>query len=311
MKTLTANRKIKGLWLLLRIGPVLSWSISAVMLGVSLAVYSQGYRHLNYLNLLLLVVICLLFQGFAAHAFNDREDWRSGTDRQSPGILSGGSKVIKYAFFSPRDLSFIGILTLALGIALGMYFVYYYGLFILFLLSVGIWAAVAYTSPPIRLAYRPLLGEWLGAWPATVACTLGTYFILTRQISWLVLAVASVHGTFSVAWLMQHHVADITSDLAATPPKITTVAAVAHRYGFPEARLVVAFYFSLLVVQSLLLGLWVHKIFVIPAVLGTAGICLALATDVDRVTDITRREVGMILLSALNTLALTFIFVYF
>lgn len=294
--------------LLMRIGPVLSWSISAVALGWGLAVHAKGYRDLNYLNLMLLVVICILFQGFAAHAFNDREDWRSGTDRQSPGILSGGSKVVKQAFFNLRDLSFIGAAALALGTALGLYFVYYYGLFILLLLAVGIWAAVAYTAPPVRLSYRPLLGEWLGACPATVACTMGTYLILTGQLTWPVLAVASVHGTFSVAWLMQHHLADINSDLGATPPKLTTPAVIAHRYGIAAARWVVALYFLLVVNLSLLLTLWADKIFVIPAVLGLGGVYLALVTDVCQVPDITRREMGMILLSAVNTLILTVFF---
>ncbi len=311
MKTLSAFAKIKGLWLVLRIGPVLSWSISAVALGLGLAVHDRGAADLNFLNLFLLVIICMLLQGFAAHSFNDLEDWHSGTDRHSPGILSGGSKVIKKAILTTRDLSSIGTVTLALGTALGMYFVYYYGIFILLLLAVGIWAAVAYTAPPMRLAYRPLLGEWLGAWPATVACTLGTYFILTRQLTWLTLAVASVHGIFSVAWLMQHHLADIGSDLDATPPKLTTAALVARRYGMPAARYTVALYFLLLAGQSSLLSLWLNKIFLIPAVLGIAGIYLALATDTAELSDITRRETAMILLSAFNTLALTIYFSLF
>lgn len=292
----------------MRIGPLLSWSVSAVALGWGLAVHAKGYRELNYFNLMLLLVICVLFQGFAAHAFNDREDWRSGTDRHSPGILSGGSKVIKMAGFSLYDLSFIGAAALAAGTALGLYFVYYYGLFILLLLAVGIWAAVAYTAPPVRLAYRPLLGEWLGAWPATVACTLGAYFILTGQLTWPALAVASVHGTFSVAWLMQHHLADISSDLGAAPPKRTTAAVIADRYDITAARWVVALYFLLVVGQSLLLSLWVDRILIIPAVLGTGGVYLALVTKVCQVPDITRREMGMILLSAVNTLLLTAFF---
>jgi 1,4-dihydroxy-2-naphthoate octaprenyltransferase len=307
MKT-SGTQKFKGLWMLLRIGPVLSWSVSAVALGFGLAVHSAGYRDLNYLHLMLLLAICVLFQGLAAHAFNDREDWCSGTDRYSPGIISGGSGVVKQGIFNLRDLSLIGAVTMALGTALGLYFVYYYGLFILLLLSIGIWAAVAYTTPPVRLAYRPLLGEWLGAWPATVACTLGTFYILTGRFTWLALAAASVHGTFSVAWLMQHHIADIPGDLGATPPKLTTPAWAARVFGLPAARCVVSFYFLLLIGQSVILYYWAHKIFAVPALLGIGGAYLALATDADRVTDITRREIGMILLSAMNTLVLTVFF---
>lgn len=277
-------------------------------LGLGLAVRAKGFRELDYLNLVLLILICVLFQGLTAHAFNDREDWLSGTDRQSPGILSGGSKVVKRDFFNLRELSYVGAAALILGTALSLYFVYYYGLFILLLLSVGIWAAVAYTLPPIRLAYRPLFGEWLGAWPATAACTLGAYFILTGRLDRVVIAVAAVHGTFSVAWLMQHHLADIKSDLGATPPKLTTVAVAARRLGLPAARYIVALYFLLLVVLSLMLGLWVEWILVVPAALGAVGIYLAMVTDISQVTDITRREMGMILLSAVNTLILAIYF---
>lgn len=308
MKKPTLSEKTKGLWRLIRIGPVLSWSVSAVLLGLGLAIHTKGYRNLNYLNLAMLIVICMLFQGFTAHAFNDQEDWRSGTDRQSPGILSGGTKVIKLALLDMQDLSYIGITALALGTALGMYLVYYYGLIILLLLSIGIWAAVAYTVPPIRLAYRPLLGEWLTAWPAAAACTLGTYFILTGQLNRLVIAIAIVHSTFSVAWLMQHHLADIESDLGAKPPKLTTAALAALRYGLPAARYVPALYFLLLVGFSLLLGRWTDSIFFVSALLSSAGIYLALTTDVSRVPDITRRELGMIILSGVNTLILTIYF---
>jgi 1,4-dihydroxy-2-naphthoate octaprenyltransferase len=302
--------KLKGLVTLYRFIPVLSWSICAIILGTGLAIDHIGWRQINLSNLILMIFIVSMFQGFAAHAINDLYDWFSGTDKLSCGILSGGTDVLKNGTFSTRQLKIIGWLSLIAGTAGGLYLVKIYGGVILFLLLIGIWSTVSYTMPPIQLAYRPFAGEWLGAWPAMISCVLGTFYILTGHLTSLVAAASILHAAFSTAWLMQHHLPDIEADLQASPCKMTTVALVSRHWGQASAKYVVMYYFLLPVLLGLYFGLQYTPAFFISATFGVICMWLAYRTDSTDIKQTTSRQVKMIALSIGNALSLALIFTF-
>ncbi|MFA5881512.1 MAG: prenyltransferase [Eubacteriales bacterium] len=299
---------LKGVFRLFRIVPVLSWSTSAVALGLGLALYRVGWAGIRFSYLFLLVFVASMFQGFAAHAINDLFDWYSGTDRLSEGILSGGTDVIKNNLLRTNQVRFIGWASLILGLAGGLYLVRLFGVFILVLLLIGVWSTVAYSAPPVRLAYHPLAGEWLAAWPATIACTVGTFYVLTGDITPYAVAGGILHATFSISWLMQHHLPDIDADLRAVPCKLTTVALVSHRWGKKYTRYVVMGYFFLFILMGLFFGLRYNPAFFISIAFGLICVLLAYKTNTSDIEHITSKQVAMIVLSIGHALSLAVIF---
>ncbi|MGE5577035.1 MAG: prenyltransferase [Syntrophothermus sp.] len=295
----------KGFYMLLRWLPVLSWSVSAFVVGIGFAVDVVGLGRINWLHVLLILGAGVLFQGFTAHAFNDWEDWRSGTDRLSPGILSGGTKVIPRGVFTVQTLIWIGTATLFMGLGIGFYFVMVGGPLVWLFIATGVWAAVGYTMPPLRLAYRPFLGEWAAAWPAMVACTVGAFYILTRALTWPALLAGAIQATFCVGWLMQHHLPDIEADLRASPAKITTVALIRRRWGIPQTRWAAAIYFTVAALLGLAGALAGEPVFLVSTLLGVPAVALALLTNPESVPDITNKQLGMIRLTVAHAILLT------
>lgn len=286
-----------GLWRLFRFLPVLSWSICAFALGVGLAIGSSGNGSLNWWHVALIVLAGAALQGFTAHAYNDREDWRSGTDRESPGILSGGTGVIRDGLLSEGSLSFIGLAGLLLPVMAGFYFSIQRGPLVFVFLLVGIWAGLAYTLPPFRLAYRPLLGEWLAAFPAILSCTVGSYFVLTGNVTLQALTAGTLHGFFTLGWLMQHHLSDLFADLNASPTKLTTAAFAYKRWGPSGARLTPAAYFTLAALGGLMGGFIINPVFFLAVVPAFLCIYLAITTNPLDVHSITGKEKAMIALT--------------
>lgn len=295
-------RSIKGMVLLIRVVPVLSWSFCAILLSVGFAAHDlQGFLSLRWTVISILLTGALLLQGIVAHSFNDRADWLSGTDQRSPGILSGGSKVIRKGYFSERQLILIGAGGLLASAGLGGYLSVLTSNSVWIFLAVGMWSAIAYTNAPFRLAYFPLLGEWMAAFPAMVACTLGTYYELTDSLSKPVIWASIIHSLLCVAWLMQHHLSDIDSDLQAVPKKLTTVAFVADRWGKSSTRHIAAAYFLIAAFVSIIATLSVDRIFVFSVFCSLLGAIAAWNTNPFHIGNITFNQIKMIAVTILHT----------
>lgn len=298
-----ANVKIRGLLCLLRGIPLLAWSLAAFGIGLGAAIARQGWLQLDWINLTLMMAGGVLFQGIVAHAANELIDWHSGTDRRSEGRLSGGAKVLRHGFLTLRELqvcSWLGLL-FALGAAflLGRRV----GTWVWWVFLIGCWSSLSYSLPPLRLAYRPLVGEWLAAWPATWTCVFAGGLILGATTGGPLMRAAAVHATMSVSWLMQHHLADIPADLDAVPAKLTTVAWASRYVGRDYCRFVVAAYF--LMAACLALPLWREPWLTrLPTILAIFGAVAALATDPLSVDSITGWQWVMISLTLLNALIL-------
>jgi 1,4-dihydroxy-2-naphthoate octaprenyltransferase len=296
--------KAEGIWKMFRLVPVLSWSATAFALGIGSAFSLNAPSRINLWDIILLVLSGLVLHGITAHACNDLEDWRSGTDRVSPGILSGGSEVIKNGFLSERQVWFVCLAGLLLPIAASLYLSRERGPLVFVLLLVGAWCGLSYTLPPFRLSYRPLLGEWLSAFPTILCCTIGSFFILTGHVTIKVITAAVIHGFFSLAWVMQHHLPDMYADLGASPPKVTTPAFLCRRWGPGSARLVPASYFTMALLAGLFAGILIDPVFLIALPPAAGCIYLASATDPLNVVSITIREKQMILLTSIHAVVL-------
>ncbi len=284
----TVPQQLRALYTLIRVVPVLSWGISSSLLGLGFS-YAVNNR-VRWLDFILILLLIILLHGIVSHALNDREDWLSGTDQLSPGILSGGSGVIPCKQYSLEELSWIARAALLLALIAAGYFLWRAGPFLIIILAVAVWSATAYSCAPFRLAYRPLAGEWLCAFPAVFACAVGTFYVLTDSLQLAALFAGGIHALLAIGLLMHHHLSDISSDLKATPRKLTTVALVAMIMGIERTPLVELLYFLLALLLGIMGGLFYNPVFwfTVPTALGCIG--TALTTIPDDIGSITRRE---------------------
>lgn len=280
--------RLKALYTLIRVVPLLCWGISSSLVGLGFAhTYNSILRWLDYG---LIIVLIILIHGVISHAFNDREDWLSGTDPLSPGVLSGGSKVITQSYYRLEELSWIGRIALLLVLIMSTYFLWRFGLSVLILFAVGIWSAITYTCPPLRLSYHPLTGEWLCAFPAILGCTAGTFYVLTGTVHPTAVIGGAIHALLAMGLLMHHHLSDISSDLQATPRKLTTVALTTITLGITKAPLVELVYFLHALIMGVVGALLYHPVFwiTIPTTLGCMKV--ALTTHPEDILSITNQE---------------------
>ena len=113
------RRVLLGLWLEIRVIPVLLWSFTAITLGTALA-WRDG-DGISVGGYLAAVAVGVLLQGLVAHCVNEIADWRSGTDRDpAPRVISGGSKVIASGLLGTRELRLVGFAAAIAATVLGI-----------------------------------------------------------------------------------------------------------------------------------------------------------------------------------------------
>jgi 1,4-dihydroxy-2-naphthoate octaprenyltransferase len=214
------SETLRGLWLEVRVIPVLLWSFSALTLGTALAAHGRDLEVWYYLGA---VALGVLIQGLLAHSVNEVEDWRSGTDRHtSARVISGGSKVIVAGLLSPRALWWVFAGAFAATTVIGLSLVAAGGLDLLPFGIVGVAGAILYTLPPVRAAYRPFLGEGI-AFTCLVVCVCGAHLLQGPAIDFATVAAAVAVAAYAVSMLMVHHYLDRDADAGADPPKVTSI----------------------------------------------------------------------------------------
>lgn len=279
--------------------PVLAWSACAIILGVGAA--PPAVRHWGWLWSG--AVCAMLLHAITAHALNDIADWHSGTDRLSPGLLSGGSGVLRRGLTVLR-LTRWGVYAAIAATCLAIYLAIAVSAWLLLFYAIGLWAAIAYSHFPWRLAYHPLAGEWLAAWPSAFALVAATALLSSGTITATVIAAAVAHATMSVAWLMQHHLPDIDADLRAIPIKLTTPAAAARRWGRRAAVWPGMVYYALALCWGLYAANGINAAFAFTSIAAIIGLLLTAATQPADIRQTSRLELTMIGLAAGHALIL-------
>jgi 1,4-dihydroxy-2-naphthoate octaprenyltransferase len=288
LKTIHKNRNaILGLWKLFRAIPVLTFSGSLMLINVA---FARRHGTALWYHVLPLVVGGFLINGFLGHSLNDINDWQSGTDQVSQGILSGGSKVIKEGLLYKDDLNIISFLSLLAILLIGLYLYLFRGFTVIMALAIGIFTAWAYTCPPFRLAYKPFLGELMGLWVSGVVLSTASYFVLTGSFHRVPFIAGVIQTTLLVGWIMLHHIPDIPADLSATPRKLTTPALFFLLWGPDLAAAPSIIYFSLAMTLSMLGYLYIHEIFAWMLLPGLVGIWAGVTADTVNVHDVTKRQ---------------------
>jgi len=278
---------LRGLWLEVRVIPVLLWSFSALTVGTALAAHGRDLEVWYYVGA---VVLGALIQGLLAHSVNEIADWRSGTDRHpSPRMISGGSKVILAGLMGERALMVtFGAAFLATTV-LGLTLVAARGIVVLPFGVVGVAGAILYTLPPVRAAYRPFAGEAI-AFICLADCVVGAYVLQGgRAVDGATLATAVAVAAYAVGMLMVHHYLDYDADRTATPPKVTSIV----RLGLAGGRRYAIGWCVLALVAAMASSVAEPRL--LPIVVGYAiGLLAHLRCRPDDVESVTKNELTII-----------------
>ncbi len=292
---------IKPIVKLMRPVPLVIWSVPTVVLGFLLQSHPAKD---SPIGLGLAVVGALLLQGLITHGLNDMFDWDSGTDQDTTGIISGGSRVLVEGLMTRRQMWRV------VGVAVGLYVVVAFclalvrGPWVVVWAGLGLFGAVAYSAPPLRLSYRPYLGEWVALMPAMVSGVMLGGIAANAMLSTRLIWGAIIYGVFCVASVMQHHLSDMDADWVAHPRKRTTPAYWFH--GLQRSPMTLIFLYELVAgVLALAAAMIVWIGFLWTGVMLAAAIGITLTTSLPATPQrLTTRDLGIKLLSLANVLGL-------
>lgn len=289
------RRVLLGLWLEIRVIPVLLWSFTAITLGTALAWHDgDGIAVGGYLAA---VAVGVLLQGLVAHCVNEIADWRSGTDRDpAPRVISGGSKVIASGLLGPRELRLTGIAAAVAAAALGFLAAAQWGWILLAYGAAGLAGAVLYTLPPVRASYRPFAGEAV-AFACIWGCTTGAYVLQRGELSGGVALAGIAYAASCVAMLMMHHYLDRLPDSRALPPKTTTIVLLGR-----AGRRYAVLWAAIALVGACVLTALVDDRFAIAAAAFAAALVVHATVDPADPASVTRAELAVIVLGMLGGL---------
>src|SRR5699024_3275892 len=246
---------LKGFGMLTRILAVaFSSFVTILSTSIPLILY---YPELNNGTVLLLIGVLLLgsflTHGLLTHIVNDLADFKSGTDEHSPGVLSGGSRVIQTRQFTYRQLKLFGIVLSAVMMSAAILFFISGHIELGILTVIGIWGALSYSIKPFIFAYRPFAGEWLSLFPSMLFLGLAAPWIMLDVIPLWAWFNAVVNAVWCMAWVMVHHMPDIDADQRARPVKRTTVLYAANKWGRRAAHMPAVTYLTVVAVLAVIM----------------------------------------------------------
>ena len=135
------------------------------------------------LPLIILATVGAFFGNIAANFTNDYYDFKSGVDSLDKGrqFKKGSEILLKDGLsYSWVRRSIVG--SLAATLIIGVYFILAVDWRMLFFGLAGMLIAYFYTAPPVKLGYRGF-GEVASGFGSGPLPVIGTYFLLTHQIS--------------------------------------------------------------------------------------------------------------------------------
>jgi 1,4-dihydroxy-2-naphthoate octaprenyltransferase len=183
-------------------------SVILAFLGASMAWYDGSFNW----GIALIAGFGLVLTHVSVNTLNDYFDYRSGIDlktRRTP--FSGGSGMLPSSMLTPRQVLWLGLGSLIIAIAIGLYFVFTSGWQLLPLLVVAGLCIVLYT--PFIL--RTVAPEWVAGLGLGTLPILGTYFVQTSAYTIPALITAIPSGILVYNLLFLNEFPDVEADKTA------------------------------------------------------------------------------------------------
>lgn len=161
-----------------------------MLVGATFAYVNE--KSFNFLWFLLALIGVYLIE-IGKNAVNEVVDYITGADRfvtqnkRTP--FSGGKKTIVDGVLTLEEAKWIGIVTIFLACIIGIIIAIYWEIKVLSIGVLGVFFAVFYILPPLKLAYRGL-GEFAVGFTFGILVTLGMYVTMTHNINWNVVLIS-------------------------------------------------------------------------------------------------------------------------
>lgn len=183
------SRFWKGFW---QLADPKIWIASTIPMLVGATFAYVNEKSFNFLWFLLALIGVYLIE-IGKNAVNEVVDYITGADRfvtqdkRTP--FSGGKKTIVDGVLTLEEAKWIGIVTIFLACIIGIIIALYWEIKVLSIGVLGVFFAVFYILPPLKLAYRGL-GEFAVGFTFGILVTLGMYVTMTHNINWEVVLIS-------------------------------------------------------------------------------------------------------------------------
>ncbi|WP_117354498.1 prenyltransferase [Acidilobus sp. 7A] len=188
--------------------------IPPVILGFALAYYLEGLFSPLLFALTMLGIIAAMI---GSYTFNEYFDFRSGVDLVVDEMhvtpFNSGSRVLPSGLLNPERVFQAGLAAAAATAAVGLYLALARGSLVLLLTAVGLVAALGYTAPPLKFAYRGL-GELMIGLSFGPLITLGSYLVQTGRLGVTAVLASLVPGLLITAVIWINEFPDYEADRA-------------------------------------------------------------------------------------------------
>lgn len=183
-------------------------SLVLVAHGAALAAWQGSFDW--WLTLLSAAALVLLQA--SVDVLNDWHDFdRSGIDHETPRTpFSGGSGLLPAGAMSPREALALGIGTLLVGTAIGLYLAWVAGPPLLIIGVIGVVSVVAYTPILTRIG----MGEVVTGFTLGVLPVVGVYFLLTGRMDAVAWISGIPAGLLTYNLLLLNEFPDTEADIA-------------------------------------------------------------------------------------------------
>jgi 1,4-dihydroxy-2-naphthoate octaprenyltransferase len=185
-------------------------TLTATYVPLGLAAALAAQEGVFQLVPFVLALIGALFLQVAANLINEYFDYRRGAEDLKQ---AGQGMVIKQGVLSPNAVLAGAVVTLLIGIAIGLYLLAQSGPLLLWIGLGGVLVVIAYTAGPFPLAYNGLgeVAVFIFMGPVMV---LGAWYVMAREFSPLPLWVGVPIGFTVAAILHANNIRDMDADRA-------------------------------------------------------------------------------------------------
>jgi len=240
-------RAFRAPFLIASVIPVFLGGVLAVVVGDPYGERVVGLARQLSLELFLLTLVGAISVHLATNMLNDNFDFRSGNDlavkHQNP--FAGGGRVLTTGALNVNAHLGVALGFLALGSLIGIYLVAQTSLTLLWIGLVGVFVAVFYVAPPVRLAHRGL-GELFVGLSFGPLVVMGTYFVQTMRWDWGPFFLSIAFGLLVAAILWINEFPDVEADLSVG--KRTLMARLGYERSVGVYFYLIAFAYLLVLV---------------------------------------------------------------
>ena len=222
-------------WVLATRPKTLLAALVPVFVGSALAIDKNKF-HIIYS---IVALLCSVLIQIGTNFVNDYYDFQTGADNEQ---RKGPKRGLSLGLISLKEMKIASILVFAISFFLGLYLVYIGGMVVFIIGVLSILAGIAYTAGPYPLAYNGLGDVFVFMFFGVVG-TMGTYYIHTKEFTWISFLASVPVGALITNILVVNNYRDVNEDKAANKH---TLAVIFGR-GFARNQFILSLIVSFIV----------------------------------------------------------------